>query len=132
MRAILMSLKNGSSITAACEAANISHSTYFNWCHGNERFGELTDRAKQSRISIVEDALFKSAKNGSTNAQRYYLNNRKGHDWKEDPIVINVQRKTSIFQEIHHHYSENGYVDKKGDNGKELSTDSRGLLEIIK
>ncbi|MDD3947406.1 MAG: hypothetical protein PHI19_06165 [Clostridia bacterium] len=62
---ILLSLENGASLRAACEAAKITPWTFWKWRKDDPT---LEDRVKQielSNISIVEGALFATAIGGA-------------------------------------------------------------------
>ena len=79
--AILESLKDGATITDACKAAGVSRVALYVWRKEDEAFDHHIQEALESRVQRVEDALYKSAINGNTTAQIFYLKNKA--DWKE-------------------------------------------------
>jgi len=133
VRTLLKSLSSGNTVEVACKSASLSPWTYYYWVNKHPRFQKLAERCKDSRIEAVEDALFKSAIKGSTNAQRYFLNNRRAHKWKDDPIIVNVEQKLSIFQQIHNNYSTNGHkIEESDDNGhRKVRNDVGDRITVI-
>lgn len=83
--AIITSIKDGATITAACKAANISRGTLFNWRKVDEEFDGTIEDAKKSRVSMVEDALFVNALKGNAAAMIFYLKNKGGY--KDSPLM---------------------------------------------
>lgn len=104
MKVALKTLKTGATRIVACQAAGISHGTLWNWCVADPRFSRMVDKALLARVKHVEDALYKSAVQGSVQAQKYFLNNRARDQWQEAPdIVINTgddnsKNITQVFQ----------------------------------
>lgn len=132
IKTVLRSLNSGSTIKSACNNANISTVTYFSWANKYPKFKKLADKAIKSRINFVEDALFKTAVTGSVSAQRYFLNNRQSHRWKDEPITVNVEHKTAIFQQIHHHYSESKKIEHTNERDTiEVRDNTRDSLQVI-
>jgi len=66
--AIVESLANGTTRTAACEAAEISRWTYYDWLKKDKEFAARVDAALASQISVAEDSLFKQVLKGNTTA----------------------------------------------------------------
>jgi hypothetical protein len=81
-KAIIKSLEKGAYITAACKAAKISPVTFYEWLRKDKEFAKSVDIAQESRIGIVEDALFKRAEKGNMTAIIFFLCNRAGDRWK--------------------------------------------------
>lgn len=92
--AVLESLKNGVSITKACEAANVAVSTFWIWRNEDEEFNNQVLEAKDSRVDIVEDELFENTQSikdkdgkivqrGNVLAQIFFLKNRSRGRWKD-------------------------------------------------
>ena len=83
----LKSLDNGVSITKASEAAGITRVTIWQWRKDDIEFDNEVNSILDSRIQIVEDALFLNAteakKSGDTIAQIFYLKNRSKGRWKD-------------------------------------------------
>lgn len=134
VRALLKSLNNGATVTSACKAAGIAQSTYFLWMSKDKKFAKMTERAISSRVHIVEDALFKTAVTGAVSAQKYFLNNRASNKWRdEQPVIMNIEHKTAIFQQIHNNYAANGNGKLEHDGDSRKSKDNtRGRLKVIK
>ena len=82
----IQSLKNGTTRTAAEEAAGVSHVTIWEWKQKDKAFANAIESALESRIQVVEDALYQSAtgKEGKAKiiAQIFWLKNR-GKNWKD-------------------------------------------------
>jgi hypothetical protein len=87
--AILESLKNGGSIVAACKAASVDPSTFWRWRKADTVLDEDARQAIQSRIMVVEDALYKSALGGNVTAQMFFLMNRDPDTWKDKRAIFN-------------------------------------------
>jgi len=135
-RSLLKSFKKGATITRACKAAGVGVSTYFYWCAKNPKFAKITGDAINSRITYVEDALYKNCITGSVTAQKYFLNNRNSNKWRdEQPVYVNIEHKTAIFQQIHHNYQANGNgkIEKElhERNTKTSGDNPRGRIQVI-
>lgn len=74
---------NGNTIVNICEAMGIDPSTYRKARAADPEFAKEVDEAKKIRLHLVEDALFMSAISGNVLAQKFYLVNRSGGEWKE-------------------------------------------------
>jgi hypothetical protein len=79
---IIESLENGATVISACEKCDINPATYYKWYHKDSKFRDRVEEAKRSRISIVEDALYKSAATGDTRAGIFILVNRGEGRWR--------------------------------------------------
>ena len=94
LKNIFLSLKNGATISDACRAAGITRVTFFNWYRDKPKFAEKVENLKMSRVSFVEDALYKGAIGGNFNSQQFILKNKS--DWVDKTIQeknINVTVK---------------------------------------
>lgn len=117
LKAIVKSLDNGCTLTAACDAAHIHRITLWSWRRKDPKVADLIERALESQIQVVEDALFKRAAGyryeevtkeraqGSqdkqvirvvtkevvpdTTAIMFYLMNRVSHRWVDKRAVVN-------------------------------------------
>lgn len=90
----LKSLENGVSVLKASKAAGIDYKTIWRWRKDDEEFDDKVTAIIDSRIMIVEDALFLNAVKGNLGAQIFYLLNRSGGRWKnkrEEDITLNVK-----------------------------------------
>ena len=76
-------IANGNTIVNICEAMGIDTSTYRKARAADPEFSKEVDEAKKIRLHLVEDALFMSAISGNVLAQKFYLVNRSGGEWKE-------------------------------------------------
>jgi hypothetical protein len=76
-------IANGNTIVNICEAMGIDTSTYRKARAADPEFAKEVDEAKKIRLHLVEDALFLSAISGNVLAQKFYLVNRSGGEWKE-------------------------------------------------
>lgn len=83
--------------------------TYFNKRKEYPELAEAFERGKASGVHEIANALFKNAKDGDTQAQKYYLNNRDSTNWKEKRNhelsgpsggAIQVEEKTTITHEM--------------------------------
>ncbi len=92
--AIIASLLNGATVKAACKAAKTNRDTYYAWLKDDKEFADAALKAKDSRIEIVEDALFNRASRGNVTAQIFFLCNRAPERWK------NVQKIEASLTEI--------------------------------
>ena len=90
LRAIFKSLNAGSSITAACSAANISVVSFWTWRQKNERLDSKVNKLTESRVQMVEDANFQSALKGNVAAQCFYLCNRRPNRWHNVSDIKNI------------------------------------------
>jgi len=97
LKAILKSLKSGSSIAKACEAAKINVITLWRWRKENIKVHYAINNAIDSRIQMIEDALFTSAMGGDPSNIKFYLCNRASNRWKNPS---NFQINTSAHAGI--------------------------------
>lgn len=66
--------------------------TFWRWRRANKRLAELCLQVTESRVTIVEDALFKSAidpVNPSVTAQMFFLTRRAGDRWPDRGLIVN-------------------------------------------
>ena len=90
----LESLEGGVSVLKASKAAGIDYKTIWRWRKEDEEFNTKVTAILDSRIMIVEDALFLNAAKGNLGAQVFWLKNRSGGRWKdkeEKDINLNVK-----------------------------------------
>lgn len=80
---ILQSLRKGSTINSACEHADIDVVTFWLWRKRDKSLDDEVKSIYDSRIQIVEDALYKSALDGSNTAQIFFLKNRDVNRWRD-------------------------------------------------
>lgn len=84
--AYIQNLKNGVTRLQATEAIGVCTTTVWNWRQADKEFSDNEKEALESRIQVVEDALYQSAtgKEGKAKiiAQIFWLKNR-GKNWKD-------------------------------------------------
>lgn len=82
-RVIIENLENGGTRTAAAKQAGIGRRTFYHWMGTSKNFAKRVDEALLTQVSVVEDALYKTAVQGSVAAQKFFLCNRAHKRWKE-------------------------------------------------
>jgi len=93
------SLENGTTITKACKAANVSRYAIWRWRKQSKIFDQQVTEILNSRTQTVEDALFSTAISGNVTAQIFWLKNRGKERWKdkyETNENINVRGEIEI------------------------------------
>lgn len=87
----LESLKASCGIVgAACEAAGISHATYYRWRGEDDAFREKADDIMEGQVDFVESRLLSKIRDGDTTATIFYLKTKgKKRGWSErlPPVV---------------------------------------------
>ena len=61
----------------------ISETTFYKWKAENAEFAKVLKEDKDYCDDMVENALYKSALEGNTTAQIFYLKNRRRSDWRD-------------------------------------------------
>lgn len=79
----LKNLEGGVSVLKASKAADIDYKTIWRWRKDSKEFNNEVMAILDSRIMIVEDALFLSAVKGNLGAQIFWLKNRAKDRWKD-------------------------------------------------
>jgi len=114
---IIVSLGNGCTVTASCEAAGISRKTFYRWLKADTEFAELVAHTEQSATLCVEDALWNKAVDGNVTAMIFWLCNREADRWKNvnkveveditkysddklDKIIRDLSRQVGISESI--------------------------------
>ena len=69
----IKSYKEHKTISAACEAANISRVTFYEWKNNDEDFAQRIVEIDESRIDYVEGKLFENIDANKTNQILFYL-----------------------------------------------------------
>lgn len=93
---LVENLANGLSITQACQNAGIDRRTYYNWSQDPNIRKEI-EEAKDSRLQIVEDALYKKAVEGNPTCLIFYLCNRAPEKWKS---ILKTEHKIEDIDKI--------------------------------
>jgi hypothetical protein len=89
-RAILRSLKSGASLVQSCKGIGIDVSTFWKWRQKSPKLEAKVYEIMDSRISIVEDALYNAAVKGNVKACETFLFNRAHTKWKNSASVNNI------------------------------------------
>ena len=85
-KAVLESIGNGSTVSAAMKAVGMSRTMFYRWMKEDKSFNKAVRKNEDSAIQVIEDALWLRASNGHVTAMIFYLCNRMPERWK------NVQR----------------------------------------
>jgi len=105
-QAYLKSLSSGSTRLESAEAAGVCTTTVWNWRKRDENFAIQEEACLNSRIQVVEDALYTAATTGGNSknmviAQIFWLKNR-GKNWKDKSdvefIVPKVVKQNTFIQ----------------------------------
>lgn len=97
--AVVATLQAGGTFEMAAQAASIDRSTVWQWRQDDPQFMADCERALNSRIRIVEDALYAKAVGGNTTAAIFWLCNRVPERWRH---VQNIQLEHSGGVDIKH------------------------------
>ena len=123
--AFLQSLEGGVSVLKASKAAVIDYKTIWRWRKEDEEFNDKVTAIIDSRVMIVEDALFLNAAKGNLGAQIFWLINRSQGRWKnkrEEDITLTHQGGIDFTE----------YKKIKEMNADERKAIIKGLSEIIR
>lgn len=98
IKAILRSFRDGSTITKACEAANISRNTLWLWCKRWPNLEKRIEEIKSSRVTHVVDAVYANAIAGKEASQKLFLsiNGYKTGDGVNVSVPVTVAAKTEV------------------------------------
>jgi len=107
LQAVLENLMRGASLTKACKLGGLDFSGLWRIRKKYPEVEEAIQYALESRIAIVEDALYKKAVEGNVTAQIFWLCNRAPDRWKN---IQHVEAKGTGFGnvEIHIHDAKEG------------------------
>lgn len=80
---ILQSLENGATIKAACEAAELSRDTFYDWKNASpENEARVHAILDNSRVLEAEDCLMEQVRKGNPTCLIFFLCNRAPLRWK--------------------------------------------------
>lgn len=83
MHVIVANLIEGTTIMAACEAADLGATkTFYEWLRDHPKFKKAVDAAKESRMTVMEDAVYKTGVQGNVTAQFGWLKKHSEH-WRK-------------------------------------------------
>lgn len=83
IKAVLDSLAEGATFEAACKGASIDQATFWRWRKDDEKLEAEVQSILESRISVVEDALYQKAKEGHPVSMIFFLKNRAPKRWRD-------------------------------------------------
>lgn len=104
--AIQAKLSSGLSISAACKAAKIGRSTYYDWLKDDAEFADLVANAIEEGTDKLEDSSVRQALQGNTSLMVLLLKSRRPEKYKDrteqqhtgpdgEPLRIVIERVTS-------------------------------------
>lgn len=80
-RAVIQSLANSATISAACAAAGITREAYYQWLAKDKDFIKRVESLRRRQIQVVEDVLYDKCLEGNITAIFFYLCNRDRKKW---------------------------------------------------
>ena len=78
-------------ISNACESANISRKTYYNWIDKDKDFKEDVDHVQESLLDLAESKLLENIENNENTAIIFYLKTKgkkRGYIEKQEVEVV--------------------------------------------
>ena len=91
-------IKDGSGLWNACKSSGVDPSTLWGWRQRSKRVENYINTLLDGRVQLVEDALYKTALEGNTTAQIFFLTNRNKLRWQHKD-----RQDTNINIENHDH-----------------------------
>jgi hypothetical protein len=83
MDVIIGNLTEGTTITAACEAADLGATrTFYDWLRAYPKFKNGVEAAMESRMKVMEDAVYATGVRGNVTAQFGWLKKHSEH-WRK-------------------------------------------------
>lgn len=86
IKKVLEAFEQGATYRQAAQCIGVSHGTLLKWRIRDPELDKAIEKAKMSRVRLVEDALTRNALvgfTGNVEAQKFFLKNRASHDWKD-------------------------------------------------
>lgn len=83
LKQIRKNLGDGGALYNSAKAAGISIMTLWLWRKKWRRIDNYINTIMESRVSLVEDALYKNALKDNITAQIFFLKNRASDKWKD-------------------------------------------------
>lgn len=96
---VLVALRQGKSIAAACRSALINRQTYYNWVNGDEAFARDVHDAKEEGTDALEDRLMVRAKKDDTTAAIFLLKARRPEVYRDN--IKHEHSGTISFADLH-------------------------------
>ena len=84
---IILAFEQGATYRQAATSVGIKHTTLLRWRIRDPELDKAIEKAKMSRVRLVEDALTQNALigfTGNVEAQKFFLKNRASQDWKDN------------------------------------------------
>jgi len=133
--AYLQSLRQGITRKESAEAAGVCSTTVWNWRQRDKDFLIQEEAALNSRIQVVEDALFQAATTGGNSknmviAQIFWLKNR-GKNWKDKTDVEFVMPKI-VKQNYFVQAGEAPIIIEEEEVIEEVMEVDKNLSEVVK
>ena len=91
---VLRSLRKGQSIVQACKNSDVGTCTFWKWRKAEPRIAALCEAIMESRIQMVEDALFTACLERNMTGIIFFLTNRHHEKWQDRRALVN---NTNIF-----------------------------------
>lgn len=79
---ILSAIGEGQTMVYICGQLDITRMTEWNHRQTHEEYRMLLEQALERRVEIMEDSLYSKGVGGDVNAQKFWLVNRSGKNWK--------------------------------------------------
>lgn len=124
-RKVLESLQMGNSIVGACQQAGMDVSTFYKWRRHSPVLDKAVKGIVESRVQLVEDALYRAALDGNTTAQIFFLTNRDKDRWKHKDHQIAIDnRKQTVIQvnQVQDGELLDKLKERYGDRAQEIAT----------
>jgi hypothetical protein len=96
---VLAAIRDGANQKHAAALIGVNENTITNWKKSHPEFAEQIQRARHYATLAVEVALHRSAVNGNFNAQKFWLTNRAGDEWKNKPTADGERTIHNTFEE---------------------------------
>ena len=80
---LLEAIRLGATFRQAAKSIPLSSRTFAKWRHEDPALVVLLEKAKLSRVPIIEDSLFHTAAHGNVEAQKFFLKNRDSKNWRD-------------------------------------------------
>ena len=96
-------------IKHACEKADISRRTYYNWLENDEEFKQAVEDIGEEAIDFAENALKKKIREGDTTATIFYLKTKgkkRGYIERTEVDATIDERQREIEELARKFYSE--------------------------
>lgn len=89
-------------VLTACEAVNISRSTFYRWMKTDGEFAERVEEISEEQIDFVEGKLLRQIKEGDTTAIIFYLKTKgkkRGYSEKTPPKEETIPVRAAVVED---------------------------------